>query len=433
VNAASTRGCLTLRFQPKSVVDIKREPPKKTKRNLLIAAGVVALIVTTVALSNLEARPPGVPGTELWIDTVVRGPFVRQVRAPGTLVPENIRFVAALTAGRVEVRDLRPGAVVKASTVLLELSNPEVQLQALEAQRQLTQAEQDIVTLRTSLETSKLNQASQVAQVKALRANAVRDANVIAGLDAKGLSSKNEVERARESAAELTTRLELEEQRLAILTNAMKEQMSKAVANLEQMRAVARFQEQRVQSMKVTAGLDGELQTLPLELGQWVVPGQTLATVAQPGRLKAVLRVPETQAKDIVIGQKTSIDTRNGLIDGTVMRVDPLSQNGTVTVEIALQGELPKGARADLSVDGVIELERLDNVLSIKRPAYGQPESTIGIFKMDGSGNTAIRQSVKLGRASVSTIEVQQGLKPGDVVIVSDMSRFDNVNKVRIQ
>jgi HlyD family secretion protein len=213
----------------------------------------------------------------------------------------------------------------------------------------------------------------------------------------------------------------------------MKEQMAKAVANLEQMRAVARFQEQRVQSMKVTAGLDGELQTLPLELGQWVIPGQTLATVAQPGRLKAVLRVPETQAKDIVLGQRTSIDTRNGLIAGSVMRVDPLSQNGTVTVEVTLEGELPKGARSDLSVDGVIELERLENVLYIKRPAYGQPESTIGIFKLDGSGDEAIRQSVKLGRASVSTIEVQQGLQPGDVVIVSDMSRFDNVNKVRIQ
>jgi len=414
-------------------VDIKREPPKKTKRNLLIAGGVVAVVATTIALSNLEARPPGVSRSELMIDSVVKGTMVRQVRAPGTLVPENIRYVAAVTAGRVEARPLRPGSAVTASTILLELSNPEVQLQALEAQRQLTQAEQDLVTLRTSLETNRLNQASQVAQMKTLRANAMRDASVIEGLDKKGLSSTNEVARAKDALVELETRLDLEQKRLDILTNAMTEQLSKARANLEQMRAVARFQQERVATMRVTAGLDGELQTLPLELGQWVVPGQVLATVAQPGRLKAVLRVPETQAKDIVVGQVTSIDTRNGVVPGKVMRVDPISTNGTVTVEVALEGELPRGARADLSVDGVIELERLESILYVGRPAYGQPEQTIGIFKLEDGGKTAVRQSVKLGRASVSTIEVQQGLQQGDIVITSDMSRFDNVNKVRIQ
>lgn len=414
-------------------MDIKREPPKKTKRNLLIAGGIVAVVATTFALSNLEARPPGVSRSELMLDSVVRGTMIRQVRAPGTLVPENIRYVAAVTAGRVEARPLRPGAKVTATTTLLELSNPEVQLQMLEAQRQQTQAEQDLVTLKTTLETNRLNQAATVAQVKTLRAQALRDAGVIAGLDAKGLSSKNEVEKAKESATELETRLELEQKRLDVMTNAMSEQLSKAQANLEQMRAVARFQKQRVESMKVEAGLDGELQTLPLELGQWVVPGQVLATVAQPGRLKAVLRVPETQAKDIVVGQKTSIDTRNGVVMGKVMRVDPISTNGTVTVEVALEGDLPKGARADLSVDGVIELEKIDNILYVGRPAYGQPDQTIGIFKVDASGKNAVRQSVKLGRASVSTIEVQQGLQKGDIVITSDMSRFDNVNKVRIQ
>ena len=414
-------------------MDIKRDPPKKTKRNLLIAGGVVAVVATTIALSNLEARPPGVSRSELMIDSVVKGTMVRQVRAPGTLVPENIRYVAAVTAGRVEARPLRPGSAVTASTILLELSNPEVQLQALEAQRQLTQAEQDLVTLRTSLETNRLNQASQVAQMKTLRANAMRDASVIEGLDKKGLSSTNEVARAKDALVELETRLDLEQKRLDILTNAMTEQLSKARANLEQMRAVARFQQERVATMRVTAGLDGELQTLPLELGQWVVPGQVLATVAQPGRLKAVLRVPETQAKDIVVGQVTSIDTRNGVVPGKVMRVDPISTNGTVTVEVALEGELPRGARADLSVDGVIELERLESILYVGRPAYGQPEQTIGIFKLEDGGKTAVRQSVKLGRASVSTIEVQQGLQQGDIVITSDMSRFDNVNKVRIQ
>ena len=414
-------------------MDIQREPQKKTRRNLLIAGGVVALVATTVALSNLEARAPGISRSELWVDSVQRGTMVRQVRAPGTLVPENIRYVAAVTAGRVEARPLRPGSPVKSSTILLELSNPEVQLQALEAQRQLTQAEQDLVTLKTTLETNRLSQASMVAQMRTQRAAALRDAAVTEGLDAKGLSSKNEVERARDIATELQARLELEQQRLDILTSAMGEQLAKAKANLEQMRAVARFQQERVASMRVNAGLDGELQTLPLELGQWVVPGQVLATVAQPGRLKAVLRVPETQAKDIVLGQKTAVDTRNGIIEGRVMRVDPISTNGTVTVEIALEGELPKGARADLSVDGVIELERLEQVLYVGRPAYGQPEQAIGLFRIEPDGKTAVRMSVKLGRASVSTIEVLQGLQTRDSVIISDMSRFDNVNRVRIE
>ena len=391
------------------------------------------MVATTVVLSNLEARAPGISRSELWVDSVQRGTMVRQVRAPGTLVPENIRYVAAVTAGRVEARPLRPGSPVKSSTILLELSNPEVQLQALEAQRQLTQAEQDLFTLKTTLETNRLSQASMVAQMRTLRATALRDAAVTEGLDAKGLSSKNEVERARDIAIELRARLDLEQERLDILSSAMGEQLSKARANLEQMRAVARFQQERVASMRVNAGLDGELQTLPLELGQWVVPGQVLATVAQPGRLKAVLRVPETQAKDIVIGQKTAVDTRNGIIDGRVMRVDPISTNGTVTVEIALEGELPKGARADLSVDGVIELERLEQVLYVGRPAYGQPEQAIGLFRIEPDGKTAIRMSVRLGRASVSTIEVLQGLQTRDSVIISDMSRFDNVNRVRIE
>lgn len=414
-------------------MDIKRAPQKKTKRNILIAAAVVVIVATTVALSNLEARPQGVPRAELWIDSVVRGTMVRQVRAPGTLVPEQMRYVAAVTAGRVEARPLRPGSSVTRTTVILELSNPEVQLEALDSQRQLTQAEQDFVTLRTTLESNRLSQASAVAQLKSQRGIALREAAVFEGLDAKGLSSKNEVARARESATELESRLQLEQQRLDVVTGAIGEQLEKAKANVGRLRAIARFQTERVTSMRVLAGEDGVLQSLNWELGQWVNPGQELARVAQPGKLKAVLRVPETQVKDVVVGQKASIDTRNGLIDGKVMRVDPISQNGTVTVEVLLEGELPKGARADLSVDGVIELERLTQVLYVGRPAYGQPESTVGLFKVSADGRTAERLSVKLGRASVSTIEVQQGLQPGDSVIVSDMSRFDNVQKVRIQ
>lgn len=399
----------------------------------MIAGGVIALVVTTVALSNLEARPQGAARAEMWIDSVVRGEMVRQVRAPGTLVPEQMRYVAAVTAGRVEERPLRPGSPVTKNTVILVLSNPEVQLEALQALRNLTQAEQDFVTLRTTLESNRLNQQGQVAQVRSLKAQAEREAAVMEGLDAKGLSSPNEVQRAKDAAAELQVRLTVEEKRLELLDGALGEQLEKARANVERLRAIARFQNERVASMRVLAGEDGVLQSLNWELGQWVNPGEELARVAQPGKLKAVLRVPETQVKDVVLGQRAQIDTRNGIINGRVMRVDPVSQNATVTVEVALEGELPQGARTDLSVDGVIELERLTDVLYVARPAYGQPETTVGLFKVSADGKTAERVSVKLGRASVSTIEVQAGLQPGDSVIVSDMTRFDNVDKIRIE
>ena len=415
------------------MVDIKREPQKKTKRNVLIGGAVVAVAVLTVSLSRLEARPPSVPETELVIDSVQRGTMVRQVRAPGTLIPENIRYVAAVTAGRVEARPLRPGAIVASGTVILELSNPEVQLQSLEAKRQVTQAEQELVTLRVNLESARLTQASNIATLKSLRLQAHRDAETQDALEKRGLGSGNDIKKARELALEFDTRLDLEQKRLDLMTNAMDEQISKAKANLDRLVAIARFQDDRVASMRVPAGLDGVLQALGLELGQWVVPGQTLATVAQPGRLKAVLRVPETQAKDVAIGQKASIDTRNGIVSGRVIRTDPAAVNGTVTIDIALEGELPKGARPDLSVDGTIEIERLNQVLYVTRPAYGQAESTVGLFKLDRDRKTASRVNVKLGRASVTTIEVVSGLLPGDKVIVSDMSRYDTFNKVRLQ
>lgn len=391
------------------------------------------MAVATFALSRLEARPPSVPETELVIDSVQRGTMFIQVRAPGTLIPENIRYVAAVTAGRVEARPLRPGATVTRSTVILELSNPEVQLQALEAQRQVTQAEQELVTLRTNLEGSRLTQSAAITTLKSLRAAALRDAETQDALEKRGLGSVNEIKRAREAVVELETRLDLEQKRLDLMTGAMVEQIEKAKANLDRLVAIARFQDDRVSSMRVPAGLDGVLQALGLELGQWVVPGQNLATVAQPGRLKAVLRVPETQAKDVAVGQKAAIDTRNGIVNGRVIRIDPAAVNGTVTIDVVIEDELPKGARPDLSVDGTIEIVRLNQVLYVTRPAYGQAESTVGLFKLERDGKTASRVNIKLGRASVTTIEVVSGLQPGDKVIVSDMSRYDTFNKVRVQ
>lgn len=415
------------------LVDIAR--PKKSKRGriALIAAGVLAAAAGTVALTRLEPAAPSVERATLWIDTVRQGTLERNVRAPGTLVPEHVRIVSAVTAGRVEQLVTRAGTTVTPTTVLLEMTNPDVQLQALEAERQLGAAEANLVSLRNQLESAKLQQQATVATVSIDYNDAKRNAEVIEALDKKGMSSGHEVARARERADELSTRRQIEQRRLQMLTQTLGQQLALEQANVQKMRAVAQFQRDRVASMRVTAGESGVLQQLDLELGQWVVPGQLLARVAQPGRLKAVLRVPETQAKDIVLGQPVSVDTRNGLVPGRVVRVDPAVQNGTVTVEVGLEGTLPRGARADLSVDGTIEIERLPNVLSVGRPAYGQPESTVGLFVLEPDGAHARRVQVKLGRASVNAIEVVQGLKPGDRVIISDVSQWDGQERLRIK
>jgi len=420
-------------------LDIRREPPKKRRRYVYIAAGLVGIAGTTLALSRLEPAAPTVERGTLWIDSVRQGTMVRQVRAPGTLVPEQIRLISAVTAGRVEQILVRPGTPVTAQTALLEMSNPDVQLQALEAQRALTAAEGDLVNLRSSLETTRLQQEGAVATLRTQHQEAQRTLTVVTALEGKKLASENEIKTARERAAELKERLAIEQQRLQVLTESQKGQLRLQEAQVERLRAIAQFQEDRVQSMKVVAGSDGVLQELggaqtgQLELGTWVNPGFILAKVAQPGKLKAVLRVPETQAKDVVLGQPTSIDTRNGVVSGRVMRIDPAVQNGTVAVEVALEGQLPRGARPDLSVDGTIEIERLQNVLYVGRPAYGQAESVVGLFRLEPDGKTAARVNVKLGRSSVNTIEVVQGLQPGDRVIISDMTQWDNADRVRLK
>jgi HlyD family secretion protein len=426
-------------------LDIKREPPKKRGRYIAIALGVVVLAGTTFMLSNLESRPPSVERATLWIDSVQSGTMIVNVRAPGTLVPERIRYVTAQTSGRVEALPIRPGTTVTPETIILELSNPDVQLDALNAQRGLADAESNLITLRTNLETQRLSQASNVANIRTQFGTAKREYETIQALDKKGLSSPQEVARTKEAMDEFQARLTIEEQRLKVQSDAIEQQIALAKQNVERLRSISQFQAQRLSSMRVPAGEVGQLLSLSngtqeLQLGQYVLAGQTLATVAQPGKLKAVLRVPETQAKDVSLGQKATIDTRagggganSGIVMGHVMRIDPTSQNGTVGVEVGLDGPLPPGARSDLSVDGVIETARLDNVMYVGRPAYGQPESTVGLFKLDPDMKTATRVNVKLGRSSVSTIVVEQGLQPKDKVIVSDMSAWDNVSKVRLQ
>jgi len=429
-------------------MDIKREPPKKLGKYILIGVGVAVLGITTFMLSNLEARAPSVDRATLWIDSVQRGTMTRQVRAPGTLTPEHIRYVVAVTSGRVEVLPVRPGVTVTPSTLLLELSNPDVQLEMLNAQSAVTSARQNYVTLQTTLESQRLQLETQVANARTLYGTAKRNYETFNALAAKNppLASANEVAQATEAMDEGDKRLKALEQQLKVQTDAISEQLRLARDNIDRLTDILHFQQERVGSMKVPAGEGGQLLSLgngqqELQLGQWVLAGQTLATVAQPGKLKAVLRVPETQAKDVAMGQKVDIDTRaggggggSGIVKGHVSRVDPTSVNGTVTVEVLFDTDtLPPGARADLSVDGVIEIERLDNVLYVQRPAYGQAESTVGLFKLDPDGKTASRVNVKLGRSSVSTIEIVSGLQPKDKVIVSDMSQWDNVAKVRLQ
>jgi multidrug resistance efflux pump len=358
---------------------------------------------------------------------------VIEVRGPGTLVPERIRYISAVTAGRVERRLAEAGEAVKAETVLLELSNPDVQLEALESERQLAVSRAEQVNLRADLASRRLTQEAQVAAARAGYLDAKRNAEAAESLAAKQLISANEASRTRDQVEELGTRYKVEQERLAVMTSAADSQLSLQQAQVDRLQDVNQFQRGRVRSMVVMAGANGILQELPLEIGQWAQSGATLARIVEPGRLKAVLRIPETQAKDVTIGQPAAIDTRNGIATGKVMRIDPAVQNGTVTVDVSLAGELPRGARPDLSVDGTIQIERLNNVLHVGRPAFGQSGSTVGLFKLTPDGKEAVRTTVRLGRTSVNTVEVVGGLQQGEKVIISDMSRWDGVDRVRVE
>jgi multidrug efflux pump subunit AcrA (membrane-fusion protein) len=414
-------------------VDIARTPKKKRGKYLALGGGALAIVLLALVLGSLPTAAPSVERSSVLIDSVQRGTMVRAVRAPGTLVPEQVRFVSALTAGRIEALPVRPGATVTAGSLLLDMSNPDVQLEALEAGRQVTTAEAALVNLETQLATQRLTQEAAIASAEAAASEAKRQAAQMASLGKQQLASANDMALANERATEQSARLSAEKSRLRVMDGAMARQIALQRTEVQRARSIAEFQQARVKSMRVVAPENGVLQTLPLELGQWVVSGQVLATVAQPGRLKALLRVPETQARDVVVGQAVEIDTRNGIAKGHVVRTDPSVQNATVAVEVALDGALPRGARPDLSVDGTIEIERLPDVLHVGRPAYGQGESTVGLFKLDPDGKYASRVPVKLGRTSVNAIQILQGLAVGDRVIISDMSLWDNVERVKLR
>ena len=414
-------------------VDIPRTPTKSRKRYIQGGVAAGGIIVLTLLLGSLKPAAPSVDREILSLDGVRRGVLVREVRGPGTLVPEHIRWISALTPARVERIFVQPGTRVTATTPLLELANPDVQIEALDAQRQLTAAEGELVNLRTSLQSQRLSQAGLVAATRSQYLQAKREAAGADSLERIGGLSLNDVSLARERAAELATRYEIEQQRLDLLTSTVDSQLAVQREQVVRLRAITSFRLSRLSSLQVRAGEEGTLQELNLQPGQWVVPGTILAKVVQPEKLKAVIRIPETQAPGLAIGQKASVDTRTGFVAGHVIRIDPAAQEGTVTVDIALDEALPDGARPDISVDATITLERLNDVLFTGRPAYGQPNATIGMFKLVEGGSYAVRIPVKLGRTSVNAVEILAGLAEGDSVVLSDMTRYDNVERVKLK
>jgi len=417
-------------------VDIIREQkPKKKKRVIQVSAVVAALILITLGLRSLKPAAPSVDRATVWMDTVQEGTMIRQVRGPGTLVPENMRYITAVTAGRIEQRYLLAGAEIDSSTVILRLSNPDVEVQLLQSQQQLSQADAGLITLRSSLQTQRLTQQGLVAQTRTqfLEAKRLYDQNQRLHDRNPDLVAQAELERSREQAEELETRLRIEEERLAVLESSFQEQIDAQQTQIRRLRAIVQFNTERLASLEVMAGVDGVLAELPVQEGEWVQAGGTLARVVQPGRLKAEIRIPQTQAQDIVVGQVAHIDTRNDTIEGRVSRIDPAVQSGTVTIDVTLPEELPRSARPDLNVDGTVVIERLDDVIYVGRPAFGQANSRVGIFKLVEEGNYAERVNVQLGRSSVNEIEVVEGLQPGEVVILSDMSQWDGYDRVRLR
>jgi HlyD family secretion protein len=407
---------------------------KKRRQYMFGAVGIIVIVLVSVVLARLKPAAPTVERATVWVDTVKRGPMVRQVRGLGTLVPvdEARRWVPASTQGRVEKIVLRPGVQVTPDTVVLELSDPQVQQALNDADQQLRAAEADYNSLKARLDADTLNQQAQAAIVRADYQNAQTEREMNEGLAKDGLVSNLVMKQSVVRAESLATRNKIETDRLKVSEASARAQLASAQALVDQRRSNLNLRRQQVDQLRVRAGMHGVLEQVPVEVGQQVQPGTNLVRVAVPTRLKAELRIAETQARDLTIGQIASVDTRSGIIPGKVVRIDPSAQNGTVTVDVALEGELPRGARPDLSVDGTIELERLDNVLFVGRPAFGQEQSTVGLFKLDENGEAG-RAQVQLGRSSVNTIEILGGLKEGDQVVLSDMSAWDQFERIRLR
>jgi HlyD family secretion protein len=416
-------------------MDIQRPSQAKAKlkkRIITIGAVVIGLIVVTVVLARLKPAVPTVDRGLVWINTVKRGPMVRQVHGPGTLVPVDIRWIAARTQGRVDKLVLLPGAIVQPDSVIMVLSNPDVTQAALDTASALKSSEADYANLKVTVQQAVLQSESEAANAKAAFEEARLNAQVDDQLFKDGLVSELDLRLKKVTAEQDETLNSIAQKRYAFAQDSVAPQLAVKQATVDQARAQAVLKQAEADALNVRAGMSGILQVVPVEVGAQVTPGTNLARVADPTSLKAVIQIAETQAKDVKIGQSAEIDTRNGIAKGTVSRVDPSVQNGTVSVDVALPGVLPQGARPDLSVDGVIELEHLDDVVFVERPAFGQEHSTAGIFVLDADGVYANRVQVELGRSSVNTIEIIKGLNPGDRVILSDMSQWDTHDRIKL-
>ena len=421
-------------------MDIPRKDASRKRliRRIIIGAVVVGAIVgTSLGLGKLKPAAPGVDLSVVWRDTVKRGPMLREVRGLGTLVPTDTMLIPATTDGRVQRILIRPGTPVKADSVVMILTSPELETQLLDAEFALKAAEADYANLKVTLEKLKLDMQSTVAQVDADANTARLQADRDRALAKEGLFSEVDAKISSVKAEQLTSRVGLEQKRLSINVDAEDAQLAAAKVKIEQLRGQFNLKKSQVDQLKVKAGFDGTLQQLPtpVEEGQRVAAGTPLGKVAQPSKLKAELKIAETQVKDVAIGQHATIDTRNGLIEGKVSRIDPSILNGTVTVDVALivgKEGLPQAARPDLSVDGTIELERLNDVVYVGRPVFGQQDAAVQLFKLESDGRYANKVKVQLGRSSVNTIQVKEGLQVGDKVILSDMSAYDNSDRIRL-
>lgn len=406
---------------------------KRIRRALVAGSAILVVALITIGLGRLRPAAPTVEASTLWPDTVKRGPMVRQVRGLGTLVPEDIRWIPATTQGRVERIVLRPGSVVKPDSVILELSNPQLEQEVQDAELKLQAAEATLANLRVQMQNDLLQQKSTAANIEGDYSKARMQAEMNEALAKDRLVSELVLRQSKLDAEQLLIRRDIAQEQLASRAEASRAQLAVQQSAVDQARAVLQLKRQQQGELHVRAGLEGMLQLVPVDVGQQVAPGANLARVANPGRLKAEVKIAETQAKDVQLGQQADIDTRNGIVKGRVTRIDPSVQNGTRTVDVSLEGELPRGAVPDLSVDGTIELERLAEVTYMGRPAFGQELSTVGIFKVDPVTNEAMRVQVQLGRSSVNAIEIVAGLNPGDKVILSDMSAWDAYDRVQLR
>jgi len=398
-----------------------------------IAAAVVLIPLMTYALSRLKPAAPSVDSGTVWTGTVKRGPMLRDVRGLGTLVPETIRLIPAVTDGQVQQRYLLPGTPVKANTVIFDLSNPQLQQETLDAEYQLKGAQAAYEQTKAQLQNQLMDKRTLAASISSQYRTAEMVKQTKEELGANGLAPQLDVKTAQVQAEELAKENDLAQKEVETFDNSISSQLAVQEATVNQKRAMYELKKSQMDQLHIRPGIDGMLQELDVEVGQKVTMGTVLARVAQPTHLKAQLKIAETQAKDILIGQKASVDTHNGIIAGHVTRIDPAVVNGTVTVDVGLDGPLPTGARPDLSVEGTVEIERLADVLFVERPVHGEANSTVGIFKVVDDGKEATRVQVQLGRTSVNTVEIVKGLEIGDKVILSDMSAWDNYDRVQLK